>query len=437
MSLRPTRGLPSSSISRPGQVDRLDLAGEGAADSLLGVLALDRREEADGAEVDAEDGHAGAGEAAQRVQDRAVAAHAPGRGRPPRRPAAPPRSARRGRRAWPALRAWRRSASRASPAAATAASTASVVAGGCEWVISDRRLHSARSLPERRGEVVDPVALARAPDEGLDVALRPRQPRGREAAHREPEAAGRLGDAEDRLAAVARVADDALADPLAAELELRLDHRQQLAGRRQAGGHRGQDLRQRDEGDVDRREAGGEGKVGGQHLAGVEPLDHGHARVVAHRLGDLAVGDVDRRDPGGAALQHAVAEAAGRGADVEAVAAGEVDRQRLERVLELDPAPRDEARAGVDEQVGLGLDQLARPQRERAVASDPDLARPHGAGGRRARREQAPLGENGVYAGLLHRRNGTAPPRPGPRTPGEADLYAISSRAFTQILKIG
>ena len=83
--------------------------------------------------------------------------------------------------------------------------------------------------------------------------------------------------------------------------------------------------------------------------------------------------------------------------------------ERLERVLELDPAARDEARAGVDEQVRLGLDQLARPQRDRAVAADPDLARPHGAGGGRARREQPALGQNRVYAGLLHRRNGTAP----------------------------
>ena len=74
MSLRPTPGRALQRDLQPRQLDRLDLAGEGAADPLLGLLALDRGEEADGAEVDAEDRDAGAGEAAQRVQDRAVAA---------------------------------------------------------------------------------------------------------------------------------------------------------------------------------------------------------------------------------------------------------------------------------------------------------------------------------------------------------------------------
>ena len=82
---------------------------------------------------------------------------------------------------------------------------------------------------------------------------------------RPEEAKPRIGEARARgpPAATARiasrrsagVADDALADPLAAELELRLDHRQQLAARREAARDRGQDLGQRDEGDVDRRQS--------------------------------------------------------------------------------------------------------------------------------------------------------------------------------------
>ena len=80
----------------------------------------------------------------------------------------------------------------------------------------------------------------------------PGSPDGAKPRTREAEAAGRLGDAEDRLAAVAGVADDAPADPLAAELELRLDHRQQLAARAEAGDRRRQHLGERDEGDVDR-----------------------------------------------------------------------------------------------------------------------------------------------------------------------------------------
>ena len=155
---------------------------------------------------------------------------------------------------------------------------------------------------------------------------------------------------------------------------------------------------------------GREGQVGRAHLARVEALDHGHPRVLAQACVDLAVGDVDRGHPSGAALQQAVGEAAGRGADVEAVAAGDVDPERLERVLQLDAAARDVARPRVDEQRRFGLDQLAGPQRDRPVLPDPDFARPHGAGRRRARGEEPPLGQNRVYPGLLHRRNATAAP---------------------------
>ena len=56
----------------------------------------------------------------------------------------------------------------------------------------------------------------------------------------------------ERLAAVAGVADHAaLADPLAAQLELGLDQRQQVAARRQAPAIGGEQLGERDEGDVD------------------------------------------------------------------------------------------------------------------------------------------------------------------------------------------
>src|SRR3954454_8880573 len=58
---------------QPGQLDRLELAFEGAADALASILPLDRGKKADGAEVDPEDRYFGAGVAAQRVQDRAVA----------------------------------------------------------------------------------------------------------------------------------------------------------------------------------------------------------------------------------------------------------------------------------------------------------------------------------------------------------------------------
>ena len=60
------------------QRDHLEIPGERAIEAADGDLALDRREEADLAEVDAEHGHARAGEFAQRGQDRAVAAEREG-----------------------------------------------------------------------------------------------------------------------------------------------------------------------------------------------------------------------------------------------------------------------------------------------------------------------------------------------------------------------
>ena len=84
--------------------------------------------------------------------------------------------------------------------------------------------------------------------------------------------------------------------------------------------------------------------------------------------------------------------------------------ERLQRVLQLGAAAGDVARPGVDDQLRLGLDQLARAQGDRPVAADPDFAGPHRARRRRARREQPPLGQNRVYPGLLHRRNATAGP---------------------------
>ena len=66
-----------------------------------------------------------------------------------------------------------------------------------------------------------------------------------------------LADEDQGFAAVARVAHDAaLADPAAAELELRLDHRQGVEAGRPRSEHGGEDLAQRDERDVDHDQVG-------------------------------------------------------------------------------------------------------------------------------------------------------------------------------------
>jgi len=55
----------------------------------------------------------------------------------------------------------------------------------------------------------------------------------------------------------------------------------------------------------------------------------------------LAVADVEGDHTPGAALEQNVGEAACGGTDVEAVAPGRIDGERVERVRELDPAARD------------------------------------------------------------------------------------------------
>ena len=97
-----------------------------------------------------------------------------------------------------------------------------------------------------------------------------------------PSSLGRAGDGEDRLAAVGGVADDAPADPLAAELELRLDHRQDLApGARGSAATAGRILVSEMKETSTVARSGTNGRSAGSQVAGVEALDHGHARILA------------------------------------------------------------------------------------------------------------------------------------------------------------
>ena len=176
-----------------------------------------------------------------------------------------------------------------------------------------------------------------------------------------PAPAAASAAAPQRLATIlGRAHHPSLADPLRAELELRLDQRQQLAPGRHAGRERRQHLGERDERDVGGHQAGLERQLGGVEVAGVAALDHLDPRVVAQAPVELAAGDVERDHPRRAALEQAVGEAAGRSADVEAVAARRVDAERVERVRELDPAARDEGRRLGEQQLGVLGDQLAR-----------------------------------------------------------------------------
>ena len=95
-----------------------------------------------------------------------------------------------------------------------------------------------------------------------------------------PHLGSRCRHSHERLAPIARVPDDPRLHAGAAELELRLHHRQDVAIWRNALRHGGNHLRERDERDVDRREPWLERKIGRHDRAGVGPLDHVNALVV-------------------------------------------------------------------------------------------------------------------------------------------------------------
>ena len=129
--------------------------------------------------------------------------------------------------------------------------------------------------------------------------------------------------------------------------------------------------------------------------------------VLAQAVVELAVGDVERDDVGGSALEQAVGEAAGGRADVERAAAGDRNVQRVERVGELHAAARDVRRRAVDLELDLGVDQLARLLGAAAAGAEVHLAGDHGRGGARSRLEQPALRQQGVQAHAGHARNGT------------------------------
>lgn len=143
------------------------------------------------------------------------------------------------------------------------------------------------------------------------------------------------------------VADDAAAGDIGgAGFELGFEEDDAGSGEGEAHRCRGEDFAQRNErevGDeeVERREFG--------KVAGVGAFEEGDARVVAEALVELGAADIDGEDRSGAALEEAIGEAAGGGAEVEAAKAGDIDFERGERGFEFVAAAAD---------VALGFDEL-------------------------------------------------------------------------------
>jgi hypothetical protein len=168
-----------------------------------------------------------------------------------------------------------------------------------------------------------------------------------------------VADALDGGLTSAGVADDAsLADVLAACFKLRLDEYDDftvpgLVWSAEGSEDRGNDKGSRDEGDIHCEEGRGwmrgSEEFAGCEKAGVSALAEGDARVVAKLLGDLTIAGVYGQDRSCPVLQHAVGEAAGRGSDVDAGEAGEIDRPMGEGVLELEAAAADVFEVGAEE----------------------------------------------------------------------------------------
>ena len=152
-----------------------------------------------------------------------------------------------------------------------------------------------------------------------------------------PFSRARRDDALEDLAVDRRVADDAMVRPAAAGLELRLDQRDDVAGRCRAerGSDRPEDERKRDERDVDRGDGDRLGKGRRGERACVGPLHRDDPGILPERLGQLAPTDIEGVDADGAALEEDVGEAPGRGADIERDHPARVDLERIQRRRQL------------------------------------------------------------------------------------------------------
>src|SRR5581483_779112 len=136
-------------------------------------------------------------------------------------------------------------------------------------------------------------------------------------------------------------------------LELRLHEQDEIGARQGEVGEGGHDEPERDEGQVGHDDLGSEGKVRRREPTRVRPLKDGNSRVVPERPVELSVADVDRDHPSRLPAEQAVGEPSGGRPHVEAVPAGNVDLEPLERRLQLHTAARDEPPGRSREREGL------------------------------------------------------------------------------------
>jgi hypothetical protein len=134
------------------------------------------------------------------------------------------------------------------------------------------------------------------------------------------------------------IADDPFAHLGPARLELWLHQRNDVGARTQDQSDRRENLSQRNKGHVDAHEVDRAREIGRSEVARIEALDDDDACVVSQLPVQLTMANVERYHSGSAALKQYIGEAAGRGADVEALPSRQIDAERLERVRQLETA---------------------------------------------------------------------------------------------------
>ena len=259
-----------------------------------------------------------------------------------------------------------------------------------------------------------------------------------------PAAWARSTIAFEDLAVDRRVADDAVIRPAAARLELRLDERHDVSPMGERGDHRREDELERDERDVDRGKRDRLGKRRRGQGARVRALHRDDARVASQRFGELPASHVESVDAGRTALQEDVGEAAGRGADVEAHEPARVDPEGIERGGELVAAPADEGLGLVHIDVGGRRDQVAglAVVTGGVALPHPDLAGQHERLRAAARLDQPALHEQLVEAdprGLRSGRRAVARTHPPivaqPASPGLTSTRPARSWGRRRVLR--
>jgi aminoglycoside 6'-N-acetyltransferase len=176
-------------------------------------------------------------------------------------------------------------------------------------------------------------------EEELTVAFRSRQTRVYDPGRLCSPGERGLGHLPGDSAPGSPIADDAPADVLAAGLELRLHEHDSVPTRRGELQQPGQRLPHADKRDVADDELRRERQL--VNAPRIRPFEDDDARVLADPRVQLAVANVQRDHACCAPLEQNVGEAAGGGADVEALPPGRIDAERVEGVGELGPAPRD------------------------------------------------------------------------------------------------